>query len=120
VRLLPLAIAAVIVTLTVLLQPVIDLTIGAGLAGRTAVVSAFVVPLALMLGTCFPIGLRLSGRYSAEITAWMWGVNGAAGVLASIVAVMISMWLGIDVSLWVAAALYASLGIWMRLLCSES
>jgi hypothetical protein len=39
----------------------------------------------------------------------MWGVNGACGVLGSIVAVGISMWVGIQVNLIAAAVLYGSL-----------
>jgi len=40
---------------------------------------------------------------------WMWGVNGATGVLASVTAVAISMWSGISTSLFVAVLAYASL-----------
>ena len=46
-----------------------------------------------------------------ELTAWMWGVNGACGVMASIVAVMVSMWLGIEVNLLIAAGLYLLLAL---------
>jgi hypothetical protein len=55
--------------------------------------------------------MRLVGRLSGDATAWMWGVNGACGVLASILAVAMSMWLGIDTSLAVAAGLYLLLPI---------
>jgi hypothetical protein len=60
--------------------------------------------------------MRLVGRHSDEATAWMWGVNGACGVLASIAAVAISMWVAIDANLVVAAALYALLLIPMQVL----
>jgi hypothetical protein len=39
----------------------------------------------------------------------MWGVNGACGVLGSIIAVALSIWLGIPANLLAAAALYGSL-----------
>jgi hypothetical protein len=65
--------------------------------------------LSVLLGFCFPIGMSLVGRLSPNATAWMWGVNGAAGVLASIAAVGISMWLGIHVNLLIAALLYSLL-----------
>jgi hypothetical protein len=115
-RALPLVIAGAILVITFLLQPVTEATIGGGLVTRTFVVALFIAPLAWFLGMCFPLGLRLAGQHSDTITAWMWGVNGAAGVMASIVAVMVSMWLGIDVSLWIAAALYAALVFPMRAL----
>jgi hypothetical protein len=46
----------------------------------------------------------------------MWGVNGACGVMASIVAVMVSMWLGIQINLLIAALLYLALAVPMRAL----
>jgi hypothetical protein len=55
--------------------------------------------------------MRLVGRHSDEATAWMWGINGACGVLASIAAVGISMWIAIDANLVVAGVLYAMLVI---------
>ena len=100
------------------MQPVVDLTVGWGLPGRTLVVRLFVAPLACALGFCFPIGLRLVGRHSDRVNAWMWGVNGACGVMASILAVMGSMWLGIHVNLLIAAALYALLSVPMRRLAA--
>ncbi len=115
---LPLGIGVAVLIETLLLQPVVDLTVGWQLPGRTLVVAAFVAPLAFALGYCFPIGLRLVGRHSDRVTAWMWGVNGACGVMASILGVMVSMWLGIHVNLLVAAALYALLAVPMRRLAA--
>ena len=108
-QILALGIAAVVLVEARLLQPAIDGTIGWNLFGRTATVAAFVVPLACGLGVCFPIGIRLIGRHSQTVTAWMWGVNGAFGVLASIVAVMVSLWWGIGANMLVAAVLYGLL-----------
>jgi hypothetical protein len=115
----PLAIGAGVLAETWLLQAAIDRTIGWQLPGRTLVVAAFVVPIAFALGLCFPIGMRLVGRHSARATAWMWGVNGACSVLASIVAVMVSLWLGIQTNLIVAAGLYALLTLPMRRLAAR-
>jgi hypothetical protein len=72
-------------------------------------VALFVAPLAAIMGTSFTIGMRHDDRNSSQAAAWLWGINGAAGVLASIVAVMVSLWLGIGANLWLAAALYAAL-----------
>jgi hypothetical protein len=115
---LPLGIAVAVLVETMALQLVVDLTVGWGLPGRTFVVTAFVAPLACALGFCFPVGLRLVGRHSDRVDAWMWGVNGACGVMASILAVMGSMWLGIHVNLLIAAALYALLTLPMRQLAA--
>jgi hypothetical protein len=106
---LPLAMAAALLAGTLLLQPIIDTTIHLGLLARCAIVVAVVTFLVLPLGTCFPIGLRLVQRLADDATPWMWGVNGACGVLASVSAVAISMWIGISGSLLLAVAAYAAL-----------
>lgn len=105
-QLVPVTIAAAIGLLILTLQPVLDATIGASLPARCAVVVALVAPLSTLLGFCFPIGQRLIGEISADALPWMWGINGAFGVLASILAVLVSMWLGIQANLWIAASAY--------------
>ena len=42
----------------------------------------------------------------AEPTPWFWGINGATGVLASVVAVMVSMAFGINVTMLLAGICY--------------
>jgi uncharacterized membrane protein YhaH (DUF805 family) len=53
--------------------------------------------------------MRLVQRIDAEPTPWFWGINGATGVLASVVAVMIGISFGIDVTMIVAALCYLAL-----------
>lgn len=101
-----------------IMQRVLDATVAWHLPGRTAVVALLLAPLAFLMGQCFPIGVRLLGRHSDRVAAWMWGVNGACGVMASILAVMLSMWISIDAGLMLAAALYLLLIAPMRRLQS--
>lgn len=91
------------------LQPLIDTTISFGLFGRCVVVTLFVGVVAFPLGFFFPLGLRTVRRISDDATPWLWGINGAAGVLAGVTAVAVSMWWGISASLLLAAAAYALL-----------
>ncbi len=118
-RLVPPAIAALVVADVLLLPGAFRFGAPLGLAGRTAVVLAFTGPLSTLLGFCFPLGMRLVGRHSDEATAWMWGINGACGVLASIGAVAISMWIAIDANLVLAGAFYALLLLPMRSLTAR-
>jgi hypothetical protein len=111
---IPIAIAVVALVEVAVLQTALDRTVAWSLPGRTIVVACFVAPLAFLMGACFPIGIRLIGRHSDDVAAWMWGVNGACGVMASILAVMTSMWLSIDAGLVIAAGLYLLLLIPMR------
>jgi hypothetical protein len=108
VRLLPVAIASALVVTALVLPPILHASVAAALAVRTAWVLAFTGGLATLLGMCFPVGVRLIGDHRS-VVAWAWGVNGACGVLASILAVGLSIWVGIDTNFWVAAVLYAGL-----------
>ncbi len=102
----PIAVALALVAETWLIQPVFDLTAAWTLGWRTAVVLAMVAPVSVLLGLAFPIGMRLAGARSDHALAWLWGVNGASGVLASVAAVAVSMWFGIHANLHLAAGSY--------------
>jgi hypothetical protein len=109
-RVVPMAIALFVAATALLLPRVIAQTITAGLFPRTLVVLAFAAPLSVLLGLCFPFGVRLVSD-APGVVAWAWGVNGAFGVLASILAVWLSIWVGIDANLWTAAVLYMGLAL---------
>jgi hypothetical protein len=58
------------------------------------------------MGMMLPTGIRLiSGRH-AEIVPWAWGLNGAASVFGSVLAMVVSINVGFKVTLVVGAALY--------------
>src|SRR6185503_14035286 len=66
---------------------------------RIAISLIAVMPLGFLLGFAFPTGMKLVEAVDKEPTPWFWGINGAAGVLASVLAVMLSMAFGIRVTL---------------------
>jgi hypothetical protein len=84
-------------------------TTAAALPVRVLVCLAVVTPVGFAMGFAFPTGMRLVQRIDAEPTPWFWGINGATGVLASVVAVMIGISFGIDVTMIVAALCYLAL-----------
>jgi MFS family permease len=65
-----------------------------------------IMPLGFLLGFAFPTGMRLVEAVDRDPTPWFWGINGAAGVLASVLGVMLSMSLGINVTMLISAACY--------------
>jgi hypothetical protein len=73
---------------------------------RCALAAAVVAPAGVLMGFGFPTGMALASAKDARPTAWFWGVNGAAGVLASVLAVAVSIVAGIHVTLWLGAACY--------------
>ena len=63
---------------------------------RILVAVATLTPLGLSMGMAFPLGMRAAARRSAELGPWLWGINGAASVCASVLAVFVSLTSGIS------------------------
>ena len=73
---------------------------------RIGISLAAILPLGFLLGFAFPTGMRLVESVNRGPTPWFWGINGATSVLASVLGVMLSMSLGINVTMLIAAACY--------------
>jgi hypothetical protein len=76
---------------------------------RILVSLAVVMPVGFLMGFAFPTGMSLVERVDNSPTPWFWGINGATGVLASVLAVMVSMALGINVTMLIAGLCYLAL-----------
>jgi hypothetical protein len=64
------------------------------------------------MGFCFPVGMRWASRLGQEGNLpWMWALNGAASVLASFIAMVISTESSIRACVLTGAACYALGGI---------
>jgi hypothetical protein len=74
---------------------------------RIAVAVLLLFPPGLLMGMCFPLGLRLAAARSDRLTPWLWGVNGATGVCASVLATGIALTFSISTAFWVGTACYA-------------
>ena len=64
-------------------------------------------PLGFLMGMAFPLGMRLGAARTATLGAWLWGVNGATSVCASVLAVAIALHWGIAAGFWTGVACYA-------------
>ncbi len=78
---------------------------------RVMISVAIMSPAGLLMGFGFPTGLRLTEQFDTRATAWFWGINGAAGVLGSSIAIACNIALGIDQTLIIAGVCYALLSI---------
>jgi hypothetical protein len=61
----------------------------------------------LLMGIPFPAGLRRLGAESPDLVPWVWAVNGAASVVASVLAALLALSFGFRLVLLVGAACYA-------------
>ena len=63
-------------------------------------------PIGFLMGMAFPIGMKVAENRPTAITPWLWGINGATSVCTSVLAVIISLEVGITASFWVGAGAY--------------
>ena len=75
---------------------------------RILVAVAILLPPGFFMGMAFPIGMRRALKESPELAPWLWGVNGAASVCASVLAVVIALGAGISAAFWTGVACYAA------------
>ena len=80
---------------------------------RVGITIAVLAPMAFLMGMFFPTGIRMLAKQRG-LVPWAYGVNGAASVLASVLAVFGAMILGFTAVHYIAAVLYllASFFLW--------
>ena len=78
----------------------------ASIATRIAVSVGILLPIGFLMGMAFPIGMRRALSEAPSIAPWLWGVNGAASVCASVLVVVIALGAGISAAFWVGAGCY--------------
>jgi hypothetical protein len=73
---------------------------------RIAIAVATLLPIGFFMGMAFPIGMGRALRETPSIAPWLWGVNGAASVCASVLVVVIAIGAGISTAFWLGTACY--------------
>ncbi|MBI3552257.1 MAG: hypothetical protein HY077_07045 [Elusimicrobia bacterium] len=87
---------------------------GAPQAARVALSVLLIAPPALLMGFAFPLGMRLVRKFDDGRGAWYWAINGASGVIASVLAMECSLGWGIRRTLWVGILLYGAAALLYR------
>jgi hypothetical protein len=95
------ALVAVLLLIGAATPAVVRATMAASTPVRIAAAVGLLFPGGLMMGMAFPLGMKLAASRAAVLTPWLWGVNGAASVLASVLSVCIAL------SWSISAAFYA-------------
>lgn len=73
---------------------------------RILVAVALLFPPGLFMGMAFPFGMKLASGRARELTPWLWGLNGAASVLASVLSVCLALTWSISTAYWTGVACY--------------
>jgi hypothetical protein len=100
------ALAAVLALYTVLLSPLFHAFLGLPLGARIPIAVVLVFIPGLLMGTLMPTGVRTANELGTGTVAWGWGLNGAAGVVGSVLAVTVSMNYGFNIALIIGVLVY--------------
>jgi hypothetical protein len=113
-RIPAIASSAILICYSVVVMPTIHHFVYLPLWQRVLTSLGLITPCGLLLGLCFPVGLRwLRELHHEDSLRWMWALNGAASVLASFIAMLISVEVSITASVLSAATCYMIAGMAM-------
>ncbi len=96
------------------LPPVLSSFQSAETPVRIVIAGSMLFPMGLFMGMPFPVGLGRVNTFLPGFLPWFWGINGAASICASVLAIMISMQMSISATFWVGFSCYllAALSLW--------
>jgi hypothetical protein len=105
VRLFPLLLV-VLTIYAVSLTPVLRNLLYLELTPRILISVVLIAPLGLLMGMPMPLGISMLNRMQPELIPWMWGINGATSVVASVLAMVVSLNIGLRGTLLVGMGIY--------------
>lgn len=73
--------------------------IGLSIVPRITLTVIMLCPLGLLMGMPFPLGIKVTNAKAPSLIPWAWGVNGAFSVLGSVLAAILSINYGFNVTL---------------------
>jgi hypothetical protein len=100
------ALGAVLLLYALLLGHLFHALVGLVLPIRIVIAAVLVLIPGLLMGSLLPTGVRRTNLVAPELVPWAWGLNGAASVVGSILAMTLSMNYGFRASLIVGIAIY--------------
>jgi hypothetical protein len=59
------------------------------------------------MGMPFSLGMRAAAARPGTPTAFLWGINGATSVCASVLGMVLALFLGISIAFWAGLLAYA-------------
>jgi predicted membrane-bound spermidine synthase len=73
---------------------------------RVLLTILMLAPVGFFMGMPFPLGLKLSGGELERLMPAFWGINGAASICASVLAVLIATNIGVSATFWLGFVSY--------------
>jgi hypothetical protein len=96
------------------LLPAFEILLGLPLSYRLLVVAFALMPLGMLMGMPFPMGVqRLQGAASALIP-WVWAINGSTSVVSSALAALLTLSFGFRATMVLGGACYAAAALFAQ------
>src|SRR5207245_618243 len=74
---------------------------------RIAISAMLLFPSGFFMGMAFPLGIKQAmSAHDGAPTAWYWGINGAFSVISSVLALVVAVFWGVTMTLWVGLTAY--------------
>ncbi len=80
--------------------------LGYPMAVRIFVSIILITPLGLLMGMPFPLGITLTNRIAQGLIPWVWGINGYATVIGSVLCVILALMFGFKAVMFIACGVY--------------
>ncbi|MFQ5416704.1 MAG: hypothetical protein ACE5FL_06610 [Myxococcota bacterium] len=87
-----------------------DGLLGAPIAVRVLVTVLVLMPLGLVLGMFFPLGIRRAAAIHDDLVPWAWAINGCASVTGGVVTIALAMSFGFT-KVWALSVVIYALGV---------
>ena len=100
------ALVVVLIAFGAITPTVVHTFEGSTTAVRIVAAVVLLFPAGLLMGMAFPLGMKLATDRAESLAAWLWGINGAFSVCASVLAVVIALWWSISAAFWAGCAAY--------------
>lgn len=100
--------------------PLFQSTISASLPARIGLAVATIFPLAFLMGTFFPIGIKLVGAAREDFIPWAWAINGCLSVLGIFGTRIAALFLGFSRALVIGLLAYAAVALCVAIFARRS
>ena len=97
---------AILVIFGLLTSQVIQFFYGSTIIIRIVVAVLMLFVIGIFMGMAFPLGMKIASIKSKHLSPLLWGVNGAASVFASVLAVAVALSFGISIAFWTGVFFY--------------
>jgi len=87
---------------------IFEIFLGNSMPVRMFVSALMIFPLGMMMGMPFPLGITLANRVAPRLIPWVWGINGYATVIGSVLCVILALSLGFKAVIFVACGIYVA------------